>query len=85
MTGGGNGFFAQIPAQFQAIVVDGFHAAFTLALGNSVWLGVGATVAAVAAAAFLKEIPLRATTGAPAAAAKPGAEIAGRGRASVPD
>ncbi len=85
VTGGGNDFFTQIPAQFQSVVVEGFHSAFSVALANSIWLGVGASVAAVVAALFLHEIPLRATRGAPAVAARAGAEVAPSGGAQVPD
>jgi EmrB/QacA subfamily drug resistance transporter len=85
VTGGGNDFFTQIPAQFQSVVVEGFHSAFTVALANSIWLGVGASVAAVAAAVFLHEIPLRATRGGPAVAARPGAEVVPSGGTPVPD
>jgi hypothetical protein len=65
--------------------VDGFHAAFTIALANSIWLGVGGAVAAVIAAVFLKEIPLRATFGAAAAPARPGADVTTTRSAPVPD
>ena len=54
-------FLAQIPAQFQPIFIDGFHKALTLAIGNSIWLGVAASAVALLAAFFLKEIPLRTT------------------------
>jgi EmrB/QacA subfamily drug resistance transporter len=64
VTGGGNSLLDQVPAQFQPLFMDGFHSAFTLALANSIWLGVVAAVAALVAAVFLKEIPLRATIGA---------------------
>ena len=65
--------FAAIPAEFQAIFIDGFHRALTIAIANSIWLGVGAAIIAVVSALFLKEIPLRTTHGAtaPAAAAQP--------------
>ncbi len=54
-------FLTQIPAQLQPIFLDGFHQAFSIALGNSMWIGVGAAVIASAAAVFLHELPLRAT------------------------
>ncbi len=76
VTGGGNSLLTQIPAQFQPVFVDGFHAAFTIALANSIWLGVGATIAAFAAALFLREIPLRQTIGAPVVTARPNVEVA---------
>jgi EmrB/QacA subfamily drug resistance transporter len=77
--GGGGGFLDQVPAQFQPIFLEGFHSAFTIALGNSIWLGVGAGVLALASAFFLREIPLRSTTGAPqrVPAAAPSPEVAG--------
>lgn len=56
-------FLAQLPAQLQAIFVEGFHSAFTIAIANSMWLGVGATVLALVATVFLREIPLRHTIG----------------------
>jgi EmrB/QacA subfamily drug resistance transporter len=61
---------AQIPPEFQAIFIDGFHRALTIAIANSIWLGVAAALIAVVSALFLKEIPLRTTLGArsPAAA-----------------
>ncbi len=55
------GFLAQVPPQFQEIFIDGFHRAFTIAIGNSIWVGVVASAIALAAAFFLKEIPLRTT------------------------
>jgi EmrB/QacA subfamily drug resistance transporter len=54
---------AQLPAQLQAIFLDGFHSAFTIAIANSMWLGVAATIAALGATVFLHEIPLRAHHG----------------------
>ncbi len=57
-------FLAQLPAQLQAIFVEGFHSAFTLAIANSMWLGVAATGLALVATLFLREIPLRQTLGA---------------------
>jgi EmrB/QacA subfamily drug resistance transporter len=63
---GGNsgGFMAQIPAQFQSIFLDGFHRAFSIALANSMWLGVGALVVAVISVSLLHELPLRQHIGA---------------------
>jgi EmrB/QacA subfamily drug resistance transporter len=62
-TGGGGDFLAQIPAQAQAIFVEGFHRALTISIANSVWLGVGAAAVALIAAVFLREIPLRTSLG----------------------
>ena len=67
-TAGGGDFLSQIPAQAQAIFVDGFHRALTISIANSVWLGVGAAAVALVAAIFLREIPLR-TSHAPASPA----------------
>jgi len=65
---GGAAFLAQIPPQFQAVFVEGFHKALTISIANSVWLGVAAAVVALLAAFALKEIPLRTTNRAPATA-----------------
>jgi EmrB/QacA subfamily drug resistance transporter len=54
---------AALPAQVQALFVDGFHGAMTIAIANSMWLGVGATVLALGATLLLREIPLRDTLG----------------------
>jgi hypothetical protein len=68
----GAAILASVPEQFRALVepvipniVEGIHGAFSLAVGQTFWLGVvGAIVAAIAALA-IKEIPLRATNEAP--------------------
>jgi hypothetical protein len=66
---------SQLPAQFQAVFVQGFHQAFTIAIANSMLLGVGAAVASVVVSLLLKEIPLRTTLGAkPAGDSKPAPE-----------
>lgn len=57
--GSGPSFMGQIPAQFQAVFLDGFHRAFSIALANAMWLGVGALVIASLSVAFLHEQPLR--------------------------
>jgi EmrB/QacA subfamily drug resistance transporter len=59
VSGSGGGFMAQIPAQFQSIFLDGFHRAFSIALANSMWLGVGALAVAVISVSLLHELPLR--------------------------
>ncbi len=71
-------FINQVPAQFQATFIAGFHSAFTIAIANSVWLGVIAAVVALGASLVLHEIPLRKTMG-PATAGM--APEAARGRA----
>jgi EmrB/QacA subfamily drug resistance transporter len=58
---GATDFLAQVPAQFQPMFIDGFHRALTIAIGNSIWLGVAAAAIALVAAFGLKEIPLRRT------------------------
>jgi EmrB/QacA subfamily drug resistance transporter len=74
-TGNPLAFVSQLPAQFQAVFIQGFHQAFTIAIANSMLLGVGAAVASVVVALLLKEIPLRTTLGAkPASEAKPAPE-----------
>ena len=60
-------FVKQVPAELQHAFVTGFHSAFTLAIANSIWLGVGAAVVAVVASLALHEIPLRQTMGPQAA------------------
>jgi EmrB/QacA subfamily drug resistance transporter len=58
--GGGVGqFLQQLPAQLQPVFLDGFHRAFSIALANSMWIGVIAAILACTAAALLHEIPLR--------------------------
>ncbi len=66
---GGNGlsFLSQVPAQFQGAFITGFHEAFSIALANSMWIGVIAAGAAFVATLFLHELPLR-TQHAPGAA-----------------
>ncbi len=73
VTSSGNplAFVSQLPAQLQAIFIQGFHQAFTLAIANSMLLGVGAAVASVVVSLLIKEIPLRTSFG-----AKPAAEAA---------
>ena len=52
--------FASIPAQLQGAYTAGFHQAFSIAIANSVWIGVGAAVLSFIAVLALKEKPLRA-------------------------
>lgn len=61
--GGGSDFLAQIPAQFQPIFLEGFHQALTIAIANSLWLGVGAAALALVSTLALREIPLRTSLG----------------------
>jgi EmrB/QacA subfamily drug resistance transporter len=48
-------------------IVEGIHGAFSLAVGQTFWLGVLGSVIAVVAAVAIKELPLRASNAAPAA------------------
>jgi EmrB/QacA subfamily drug resistance transporter len=58
--GSPSGFLASVPAQLQGAYVGGFHQAFSIAIANSVWVGVGAAVLSFVAILALKEKPLRA-------------------------
>jgi len=62
--GGGPTFLDKIPPAFQQTFVDGFHRAFSIALANSMWLGVGALAVAVISVSLLREQPLRQSFGA---------------------
>jgi EmrB/QacA subfamily drug resistance transporter len=57
--GGGPSFLDKIPPAYQQTFVDGFHQAFSIALANSMWLGVGALAVAVISVSLLREQPLR--------------------------
>jgi EmrB/QacA subfamily drug resistance transporter len=59
VAGNNGGMLAQVPAQYQDIFLRGFHEAFSIALGNSMWLGVGALAIAVLSVVLLHEAPLR--------------------------
>jgi hypothetical protein len=62
-TGGGGSLAAalsQYPAQIQAAFLDGFHEAFSVAIANSVFVGVAAAVLSFGAVLFLHEKELRA-------------------------
>ena len=52
-------FVQSLPAATQQIFIAGFHDAFTIAIANSMYLGVAAAAVAVVAALFVREIPLR--------------------------
>jgi EmrB/QacA subfamily drug resistance transporter len=65
--GGGPSFVDKIPAAYQQAFLDGFHQAFSIALANSMWLGVGALAVAVISVSLLREQPLRQHFGAPGA------------------
>ena len=68
---GGMEFLAAIPEALRPLVTEGFHQALTIAIGNSIWLGVAASAVALVAALFLREIPLRRTNAPGTASAKP--------------
>ncbi len=57
--GGGPSFLDKIPPAYQQTFLDGFHRAFSIALANSMWLGVGALAVAVISVSLLREQPLR--------------------------
>ena len=59
VSGSGPSFLSQIPAQLQTAFLDGIHQAFSIALANGLWLGVGGMVVAVVASIALHELPLR--------------------------
>ncbi len=62
LTNVGNGppaFLSQVPAQLQGAFLEGIHRAFSIALGNAMWLGVGAMAVSVLGAVLLRELPLR--------------------------
>ncbi len=70
----GQQILAAIPAQFQAVVapfisniVTGIHAAFSLAVAQTFWIGVAAAAVAAVAAATMHEHALRSTNEAPLA------------------
>jgi EmrB/QacA subfamily drug resistance transporter len=85
VSGGGANALSQIPAQFQPVFLEGFHRALTIAIANSVWLGVGTAVLAVLAAFLLKETPLRTTLGASATEGEgEGRERVARPRQALP-
>ena len=69
--GGGLDFVNLIPEPVRSQVIDGFHRALTIAIGNSIWLGVAASAVALLAAFFLREIPLRRTHAPSTPSAKP--------------
>jgi hypothetical protein len=53
-------FLSHVPAQFQGAYISGFHQAFSIAIADSVWVGVGAAALSFLAVLALKEKPLRA-------------------------
>ena len=79
----GASLLAQVPEALRPIVeplipsiVFGIQQAFSLAIASVFVIGAGTTIAALAAALFMKELPLRKTFGKPAEAGAIGAEAA---------
>jgi EmrB/QacA subfamily drug resistance transporter len=70
---------AQVPAQFQQFVpniVNGIHQAMSLAIADTMWLGVGAAIVAAVATLFIREVALRRCVDARSMAArKPQTEV----------
>ena len=58
--GSPTGFFASVPAQLVPAFTAGFHQAFSIAVANSMWIGVLAAGLACLTSLALKEKPLRA-------------------------
>ncbi len=65
----GSRILAGLPVELRAMVeplipaiVDGIHQAFSLAIANTMWLGVLAALIALGATLALREVPLRSTT-----------------------
>jgi hypothetical protein len=65
----GQTILASVPEAFRAAVepfigniVNGIHGAFSLAVAQTFWIGVGAALVAAVAAGFMKELALRQTT-----------------------
>ena len=58
--GSGLSAFSKLPPSLVGFYTDGFHQAFSIAIANSVWIGVVASGLAFVSALALKEKPLRA-------------------------
>ena len=61
----GQWLLTQLPEQFRPAIpniIDGIHAAITLAIADVFWLGVFGGVAALVAVLFIRELPLRTAT-----------------------
>ena len=87
----GASILASVPAQFQEAVapaipamVEGIHGAFSLAVGQTFWLGVLGSIVAALAAIAIRELPLRTSNMAavPGEAARP--SKVGQGTDPVP-
>ncbi|MEP7360805.1 MAG: MDR family MFS transporter [Chloroflexota bacterium] len=71
----GTRILATVPEQFKALIepfigniVTGIHEALSIAIANSLWLGVGAAIIATVVALFMPELPLRSAHNAQSAA-----------------
>ncbi|MEI8334314.1 MAG: MDR family MFS transporter [Chloroflexota bacterium] len=67
----GQWLLTQVPEQFRPAIpniIDGIHAAITLAIADVFWLGVFGGVAALVAVLFIRELPLRTATRIPTTA-----------------
>ena len=53
---------ARVTSPFIGNIVNGIHGAFSLAVAQTFWIGVGAALIAAVAAMFMKELALRQTT-----------------------
>jgi EmrB/QacA subfamily drug resistance transporter len=95
LTGVGQSFgtavLQQAPQQFHSFIeplvpqLDGaFKSAMSLAIAETFWIGVAASIAALAAALFMRELPLRTTNAAPAPAPAPAATGGEHDRARPP-
>jgi hypothetical protein len=72
----GSVILQQVPAAFQSVVQpfvvqfdQAFNNAMSLAIAQTFWIAVAASLAGLAAAFFMRELPLRSERGAPAPAA----------------
>jgi len=87
----GQNILASIPAQVRPVVepfisniVNGIHAAFSLGVASTFWIGVGAALLAALAAATMEELALRRQTGAQEMAAEAKASEARAGEQRPP-
>ena len=79
--GSGTSALSQVPAPLLGFYTDGFHQAFSIAIANSVWVGVAAAALAFLTTLVLHEKPLRAHFHAEQAA-RAGVRTAANGQAA---
>jgi hypothetical protein len=84
----GKGIMAALPSQIQSTVtpfvsniVNGIYGAFSTAVGQTFYIGIGAAIIAAVVAATMHEHPLRTTNGGPALA--PAKESGGPGASAL--